>query len=355
MRKKLRYRLRSVVRPREIAAKWQRDCEHLPLVDAHWPVYRALHNYCDRALCYYPDLVTCPDFGSKIQWLKLFDQNPLLVTCADKIKSRDFVAERIGRGYAPTLYATADRFEDIDLASLPNTFVAKANHDCGSSEIVNDKHTFDSLSVGRRLNAATRRVYGADTGEWHYQHIKPKVLVEERLVTKSGGTPPDYKFHCVDGIIRFISITIDRDTNTKKFLVDGEGNKLQVVLNTNHPLTQEFELSDCFQETCRLVTRVAQGFKYVRVDTYILEDRIVFGELTFFPRSGAYRGEGQRALSRFLDFDRSTFAPPFAGRSAAAHDVAVNTATTDGPQQSCNSRGWDRSPDLDDRLNGAGP
>ena len=35
------------------------------------------------------------DFNEKLQWLKLYYRNPLMVTCADKWAVREFVTERI--------------------------------------------------------------------------------------------------------------------------------------------------------------------------------------------------------------------------------------------------------------------
>ena len=55
---------------------------------------------------------------------------------------------------------------------------------------------------------------------------------------------------------------------------------------------------------------LALGFKFVRVDMYLLnQDRIVIGEMTFWPMAGHYKGSGQKALGHLLDFDRTTFKP----------------------------------------------
>jgi len=54
---------------------------------------------------------------------------------------------------------------------------------------------------------------------------------------------------------------------------------------------------------------LGRGFKCVRVDLFCTDDRIYAGEMTFWPMAGCYKGDGQKKLGRFLDFDRSTYRP----------------------------------------------
>ena len=39
------------------------------------------------------------DFTMKLEWIKYFDKNPLMVTCADKVKVKEYVANLIGDEY----------------------------------------------------------------------------------------------------------------------------------------------------------------------------------------------------------------------------------------------------------------
>lgn len=71
------------------------------------------------------DLVNPICFNEKLQWLKLFDRNPLYTIFADKYEVRNFIAEVIGEEYLIPLIGVWDRFEDIDFSSLPNQFVLK--------------------------------------------------------------------------------------------------------------------------------------------------------------------------------------------------------------------------------------
>jgi len=71
-------------------------------------------------------------FNEKIQWLKLYDRNPLYTRLADKYAVREYIAERIGNGYSIPLLGVWDSFDDIDFSLLPDKFVLKCTHDCDS-------------------------------------------------------------------------------------------------------------------------------------------------------------------------------------------------------------------------------
>ena len=59
---------------RRIREKWQQDCPHLPLTEAHRELYVINHIKFWRELGHFPNLIDCRDYNDRIQWLKLFDQ-----------------------------------------------------------------------------------------------------------------------------------------------------------------------------------------------------------------------------------------------------------------------------------------
>lgn len=44
-----------------------------------------------------------------------------------------------------------------------------------------------------------------------------------------------------------------------------------------------FKKPDCLDELLRLASKVSEGFKFARVDTFIFENKPIFGEITFTP------------------------------------------------------------------------
>lgn len=320
MHRKVRNLVRSVSTFRALCAKWEEDKLALPLTDAHWPIYRSIHKYYERRLGRFPDLQNCPDYNDKIQWLKLFDQNPQIVECVDKVRMRHFVERRLGSGYTPELYAVVTDFDQLDFHRLPRRFVIKSNHDSGSAIIVDDKFRLDPGSIRRKMNRALRRTYGVRGGEWAYQHVKPKILVEERLPGEGNFPPADYKFHCVNGRIKLLAFIYERGSDTKETTVETDGTPIYLRTNDDGLQTMKFTKPKYFEQMKELVERLATGFKYVRVDAYSINGRTVIGELTFYPQAGIFKGEGQKALGQRLEFDRTTFRTLYSVPSEPTYD-----------------------------------
>lgn len=295
-----------------ICKKWKADKELLPLKHEHFEQYFWIHRASWLKLGKFPNLVNCKDFNDKIQWLKLFDQDPVIVGCVDKIAVRHEVLKRVGEKYLVSLYQTHKSFRDIDFDPLPKSFVVKANHDSGSYSLVGDKSKFDAVKSKAKIEAALIRPYGMKTGQWAYALVEPKVLVEEFIDPHHGESPPpDYKFFCVDGNVRFVQYIYDRSSGTKEQIIDVSGQTLDVHFDSNFQSCSGFNRPAEWEEMISVAERMGEGFKFVRVDLlYSSSGRFYVGEMTFWPLAGFYRSAGQEQLGEFLDFDRTTYRPP---------------------------------------------
>ena len=166
----------------------------------------------------------------------------------------------------------------------------------------------------RKVEAALTRVYGQELGEWAYALIRPKILIERFLDPDVNTPPPDYKFHCVDGKVKFLQYIYDRGVDTKEQIIDVTAIPLPIHLDMNFKVGSGFQRPEKWSQLVDVAERIAAGFKYVRVDLYFVKGAILFGEMTFFPYGGFYHGRGQVLLGNYLDFDRSTTKPPIFDR-----------------------------------------
>ena len=66
--------------------------------------------------------------NEKLQWLKLYNRNPLYTSLVDKILVKNFIKDKIGEEYVIKTLGVWDNADDIDFNSLPNKFVLKTNH-----------------------------------------------------------------------------------------------------------------------------------------------------------------------------------------------------------------------------------
>ena len=74
------------------------------------------------------DLDNPRTYNEKLQWLKLYDRNPLYTQLVDKYRVKEWVKHKIGEEYVIPLIAVYDDVDEIDVASLPYQFVLKCNH-----------------------------------------------------------------------------------------------------------------------------------------------------------------------------------------------------------------------------------
>ncbi|NGX96817.1 MAG: hypothetical protein G4V63_16855 [Candidatus Afipia apatlaquensis] len=293
-----------------IRMKWNRDRKTLPLTSKHRELYDISHRFLWKELGRFPNLIDCDDFNDRIQWVKLFDQRIETVMCTDKVRLRDHVRECLGAGYCPELFQVHDKFEDIDFDALPDRFVIKANHDYGSVLVVKDKQSLDMRAANDLFSSALSRPFGWDRGEWAYSFIPRKVFVEEFIGSGDLRPPPDYKFLCVDGSVKFLHYLYDRDSGLKEQVIDLEGNDPGVRFFAYVPYGSGFTMPGNWKEMISCAEKLSKGWKFVRVDLYSVNGKIYVGEMTFFPAGGAYPGDGQAFWGKMLDFDRTTFLPP---------------------------------------------
>ena len=210
----------------------------------------------------------------------------------------------------PKLYKTGNSFEDINLETLPDAFVIKTNHDSGTVILVSSKSHADLIHIKNKIAKSLNRNYGWEKGEWAYSYIKPKVFVEEHITPKENTPPPDFKFHCVNGKVKWLQYIFDRGLHTKEVIVDPTGKALPIHFDHNMIHCTEFSPPNEWEKLVTAAEILSSSFKYVRVDMYLHNNKIFIGELTFYPLKGCYKGNGQVELGKLLDFDTTSFKHP---------------------------------------------
>lgn len=230
-------------------------------------------------------------FNEKIQFRKLYDNNPLYSICADKYRVREYVKEKIGEEYLIPLLLVTDRLTEEQWEKLPNQFVAKANHNSGPVQIVKDKSKANKKEIIKELNNQLKLDYGILSMEKWYSNIPRKIIIEKLLIDNNREIIQDIKIHC---------FKVKKSEEIKCFFdlcsrekVDGEVYSTIYDENwdnlkfTNATLdTKDYPKPDNFTEIVEKAKILAKDFDYVRVDLYNIENKIYFGELTFCDCSG---------------------------------------------------------------------
>ena len=249
------------------------------------PLETRLKQRFKRTLGYSLDLDNPLTFNEKIQWLKINDRTPLHVLCSDKYAVRAYIKEKIGKEYLVPLVLHTTNVNDLTPEMLPDyPFIIKTNHDSGGGTIVRKKNDINWSEVRSQFKKRLSFNYDYGKGEWQYRDIPPCIIVEKLLVDQNGNIPSDYKMHFFNGQLAFTHVDMDRETDHKRNLYDIKWNFIPCTLLYKNG--RAIEKPKIYNEMKRIGTILAKEFIYVRVDLYVVSDKIYFGELTFHHGSG---------------------------------------------------------------------
>ena len=121
-------------------------------------------------------------FSEKIQWIKLYDKNPLMPLYADKYEVRNVVRSKVGTHILNELYGVFESVDEIDFDLLPESFVLKANHASGWNVIVRNKSALDVEETKKKMKKWLTSRYGERKMEWAYENIPARIVCELSLI-----------------------------------------------------------------------------------------------------------------------------------------------------------------------------
>lgn len=273
-------------------------------------------------------------FNEKLQWLKLYDRNPLYTMMVDKYRVKQWVAEKIGEQHVVPTIAVYKSVDEISLDLLPDQFVLKCNHDSGSVVICRDKSRFDLEAAKQKLSACLRHEYFWSSREWAYKHVKPVVFAEKYMLDSTsayggidnsewrheamdayssyerdggdamvgascGGTAGDsnllvmnslchnnkkedlltYKFMCFDGKPYIMYVTVKGDEIWENYY-DLDFNLLDIKRDwdrSDAPLRKP----KTFEKMKDLAVDLSEGIPHVRIDLYEVGNEVFFQNILF--------------------------------------------------------------------------
>lgn len=225
-------------------------------------------------------------FNEKLQWLKLYDRNPEYCRLVDKYEVKKLISDTLGEEYIIPTLGVWDSFDDIDFDSLPDRFVLKCTHDSGSVVLCRDKATFDVASARAKLTKKLNSNLFWHGREWPYKDLKPRIIAEEYIAT-DGQDLRDYKFFCFGGKVKCFKIDFDRFVEHRANYYDINGSLLPFGEAVCPPdYEREIDVPSSLKKMVGLAEFLSSGKPFARVDFYEAQERIKFGEITFFPASG---------------------------------------------------------------------
>lgn len=227
-------------------------------------------------------------FNEKLQWLKLHDRKPEYTMMVDKYAVRKYIADTIGEEYLIPLLGVWDNPDDIDFDALPNQFVLKCNHNSGLGMcICKDKAKLDIAKVKAELRKGLKQDYYLTCREWPYKNVKRRIIAEKYMSDEGNEELSDYKVLCFNGEPKLIEVHKGRFYgNHTADNYDESWNKTDIE-QYDLPKSDKIMPKPVFlEEMLHLSKLLSKNLIHVRVDWYFTNNRLYFGELTFFDGSG---------------------------------------------------------------------
>lgn len=237
------------------------------------------------------DLKNPKTHSEKCQWLKLYYRRPEFVTMVDKLAVKDYVAKKIGQEYVIKTLGVWDNPKDIRWENLPQQFVLKTTHGGGGAGVVvcKDKNNLDIEETVRTLTFAMKQDIAKYSCEWMYAEVPRHIIAEQLLVEEGKPSPDDYKVMCFNGEVKLIEYHTGRysKSHTQDFY-DRNWEKTAITQGKSYGETSDItiERPSKLDEMIRLSEILAKGLPHVRVDWYMVNNKLYFGEITFFDGSG---------------------------------------------------------------------
>lgn len=243
-------------------------------------------------LGFWPNLKSPQRFTEKLQYYKLFYRDPVMKQCADKYDVRAYI-ESIGlQSILNECYGIYDNADDVDFDKLPNQFVLKDTLGGGGNRVVickdKSKANIDEYRtlMQKWTKSSSKKSFGR---EWVYEGHKHRIIIEKFIDSdpEQGGLI-DYKFFCFNGKFRYLYVIADRRMGEKAGfgIFDENFNRLNVIRDDEEPLRRNIEKPSNFEQLISIAEKISARFPQARIDLYNQNEKVLFGEITFFGTSG---------------------------------------------------------------------
>lgn len=261
------------------------------------PVMRGLRNALPDFIFYrlryfikngsLPNLRMPQKFSEKITW-RMRNPHPEFTTLADKYLARSYITAKVGDRYLPKLYLATKELTECQFASLPDRFVMKSNHACGDVIRIDDKsgESYTALrDAGRQWLA---RNFASVHREKQYERI-PRILIFEEFLGEKDEFYLNYRVHCFrdDRGEFFAFCQFAAGPHSGVHLANWAVADFKV--KGSRPFDPTVEMPECWPEALMVAEKLLGDHPYMRVDLYLIRDKIFVGELTLTPSAGRYR------------------------------------------------------------------
>jgi len=239
-------------------------------------------------LCYlgkWPNYAKPRTFNEHIHEYMLRCRDPLLRVAADKILSRSYITMRVGTSYLVPLLGAWDSADAVPIEQLPRPCVLKPSAASGLVLMLRAGEEHDADELRRTMRGWLRRDYSRLHREWCYTGLPRRIIAEQMLVDEStGAVPADYKAYVIGGAVRFFQVDRGRFGHHTRNIYGPNWETLSPrwTLHKHAPDPVPQQLA----EMVAVAEELARPFEFLRIDYYLVGDKLYIGELTNYPGAG---------------------------------------------------------------------
>ena len=232
-------------------------------------------------------------FTEKTQWRKLYEDDPRVTRCINKLTFKQYVREKIGDGYTAPLIDVWHSPEDVRINEISNKCVIKSNcsGDGHYTLLVRNKTSINLNKAENEIkdNWFDRRNLHTNSFFRAYYPINPCVIVEELISDIETGVD-EYKFLCFDGepcciyhSDEHFSNGIRKECSVSFYSLEWDNLGIQYGNHTNNIFARK---PKHLREMLKISRLLSEGFSFVRVDFFENDDRFFLAEMTFTQGGG---------------------------------------------------------------------
>lgn len=240
--------------------------------------YKRTHNFLN--------LKNPKTFFEKIIWMSLYSDTSLWSRLADKYEVREYIKSNTKHQILNELYHVYNNVEDINIKELPTRFVLKTTNGCATNLLVKDRNKLTEVEIKKQLRKWLRFPYDILTGQLFYGNIKPRIIAEKYLFQEKNPESPliDYKFYCFNGEPKICNVLSNRTFNTHqidRMICDMNWNMIENAIEEGK--INYIEKPKSYDDMIEICKDLSKGLPFVRIDLYEINEKPVFGEMTFTP------------------------------------------------------------------------
>jgi hypothetical protein len=236
-----------------------------------------------------PDYANPRSYSEKVQWRKVFDRNPEFSVCCDKLAARELARARAPVIQHAEILWCGDDPAAIPLETLTPPFVVKPSNRSGCIILVRQAEDLNPTAIRSRCREwMAMPPHGATFYEWGYRGTVRKIIVEQFLSRRDELVSPiNIKIFVFAGKAKWI------------FYSDQHGNERGVYTPVWEPLSvdrwrkrrleifsMEVPAPPNLETMVAAAEAIAAGSDHARVDLYIVDGSVFFGEITAYPYAG---------------------------------------------------------------------